>query len=89
MTKACLTWYPVPDVFACDLVEFGNREEIKKVYYSFPASVRSYEGTGLVRDRMKHCNIEVHVVSVPGEGMGTRLLAYPISSEDFVSRNRA
>lgn len=78
MKKMNLEWYPVSGMFAIEEVEMGTRSEVSAVYHSFPSEVRSYEGTGKVRDRVKHCYINVHVVSVPnGEG-GTRLLVYPM-----------
>lgn len=78
MKKMNLKWYPVSGMFATEEVEMGTRSEVSAVYHSFPSEVRSYEGTGKVRDRVKHCYINVHVVSVPnGEG-GTRLLVYPM-----------
>lgn len=78
MKKMNLEWYPVSGMFAIEEVEMGSRSEVSTVYHSFPSEVRSYEGTGKVRDRVNHCYINVHVVSVPnGEG-GTRLLVYPM-----------
>lgn len=81
MKKMNLEWYPVSGMFATEEVEMGTRSEVSTVYRSFPSEVRSYEGTGKVRDRVNHCYINVHVVSVPnGEG-GTRLLVYPTAKQ--------
>jgi hypothetical protein len=81
MKKMNLEWYPVSGMFATEEVEMGTRSEVSTVYRSFPSEVRSYEGTGKVRDRVNHCYINVHVVSVPnGEG-GTRLLVYPTTKQ--------
>ena len=77
MTNAVLTGEPVSGCIAVECVEIGTRSEVSRVYHSFPADVRSYEGMGEVRDRKNHCNIPVHVVSVPSGDGGTRLLVYP------------
>lgn len=79
MKKVSLSWYPVSGLFAIDEVEMGTRSEVSVVCHSFPSDVRSYEGTGKVRDRVNHCYINVHVVSVPNGESGTRLLVYPMA----------
>ena len=79
MKNATLLWCPVSGITAVEPVEFGTRDEIKKVYFSYPEHVRSYEGVGEVRDRVNHKNISVHVAAVPSGDGGTRLLAYPVA----------
>ena len=81
MKKMSLSWYPVSGMFAIDEVEMGTRFEVSGIYHSFPAEVRHYEGTGKVRDRVNHCYIDVHVVSVPDNKGGTRLLVYPMAKQ--------
>lgn len=71
MKKVYIRWKPVYGMEAIEPAEMGTRSEVSAIYKSFPSDVRSYEGTGFYKKSV------VHVVSVPDNNGGTRLLVYP------------